>query len=396
MASASLPKAPGAQCEGCPGAKRPCVLPEPVPPGTRPKLAVVGEGPGRDELVEGRPFIGRSGRMMARALGSIGLKRHEVHWTNAVLCDVSKPKLPDARKACAERLRLELAAAGAPVVLPLGALGARSSLLATKSTPIIKWRGSVSRVSYGDSTQAATPPNPKASGPGESPAAAAWVLPTIHPAFVMRSPEWMWVFKIDIARVGRVMRAGFTPPEEQEGRRFVIARTHVELEEGLHAMSREDDSGFDVETVGLGPMRTSLVCFALSDTRTTTIIPWSSRRDGTSPWWPQADRIAREVSGFWERRRVVTHNGPAFDHIIAWRYELEIREWEDTLLAAHATHPELKKNLAHVVTTGLDVPPWKQQEDRTADLPRLWTYNGRDSLYMQLRWAQGLRQEVGA
>lgn len=376
------PKAPGADCANCPGRDRPFV--PPLPAFGKTHLAIVGEGPGRHEVERKEPFVGPSGRMMMHGVRhELGLGRRDVHWTNAVLCDVRERDLPEARKCCAERLRRELAEAASPVVMPVGAIGARSALLSTRPTPILKWRGSVSRVDYGDSTQAHGE-----TGNGSDTAAAAWVLPTIHPAFVMRARQWGPVFEVDFARVGRVMRNGFTPPEDMPGRQLLIARTMPQLEEALHTMSACDDSGFDVETVGLGPTHTRLVCFCLSDGMTTTIIPWSQGRDGMVAWWQHPSRVAKMVSDFWRERRVVTHNGPAFDHIVAPRYELVINEWDDTLVASHAVTPELPKNLAHVVSMRIDVPPWKLQEDRTADLPRLWVYNGRDGLYMMLSWQQ--------
>jgi hypothetical protein len=51
---------------------------------------------------------------------------------------------------------------------------------------------------------------------------------------------------------------------------------------------------------------------------------------------------------------------------------------------AHASH--LPKGLSHVVQLRLDVTAWKEQEDRTADLERLWTYNARDTLYTSLAY----------
>ncbi len=363
--------------------------------GGKPRLAVVGEGPGRNEVERREPFVGASGRMMVHGLKQIGLKRHEVHWTNAVPCDVRPKDLPIARKCCAERLRLELAEAAPPVVMPVGALGARSSLLSTRPTPILKWRGSVSKVTYGTSIQAEVRATPSEANLGAqtSGRCAAWVLPTIHPAFVMRARQWGPVFEVDFERVGRIMRHGFVPPEEQPGRRLLIAKDADTLDEGLALLAACHDIGHDVETVGLGPTHTRLVCFGLSDGTNTVIIPWSKGRDGREPWWPKPQQVAARVSQLWRTRRVVTHNGPAFDHIVSARYGLKINEWDDTLVAAHATHPELPKNLAHVVTMGIDVPPWKLLEDRTADLARLWIYNGRDALYMMLRWQQ-MKAEV--
>jgi hypothetical protein len=87
---------------------------------------------------------------------------------------------------------------------------------------------------------------------------------------------------------------------------------------------------------------------------------------------------------------VITHNGPAFDHVVATRYGIgdwEKIRWEDTLQLAHALESHLPKGLAAVVTRhGIDVAPWKELEDRGVDIERLWIYNGRDCLYTTLLW----------
>lgn len=411
------PRAPHADCANCPARDRSFVPPEPAV--QRPaRLAIVGEGPGRAEVERKRPFIGASGRALRPLVASIGMQRGHVHWTNAVLCDAREADLEVARQHCLKRLQHELAEVAAPAIVPVGALAAKSVLRRKGGTQILNWRGSVSRIEYlhpeglsgvRATREAATPlesrvlptgnASPTPPSPKECDTAThggvggtvtgrfAWVLPTIHPAFVMRAPQFQRVIEIDFQRVGRVLRQGFTPPEEQPGREVRIARDMRQLEAGLADMA-EGDSGFDVETVGLGPTRTDLVCFGLSDGMLTVVVPWSQGRNGKVPWWPQPAKVAAAVSAFWRKRRVITHNGPAFDHIVAARYGLQIVEWDDTLLAAHAIAPELKKKLSHVVTLGLDVPPWKELEDRTATIERLWIYNARDVLYMTLRWQQ--------
>jgi uracil-DNA glycosylase len=381
-------KPAGAACATCPARLGKCVLPEPAPNGAR--LAVVGEAPGRNELEQGRPFIGASGRMLGRGLQSIGLRRADVHWTNAILCECKEDDMPAARKACAPRLRAELAAVGAPVIMPVGSYGLHSAMALTKKPAILKWRGSVSEAVIEG---------------GNGVTASAYVTPTIHPAFVMRAPKWGPVLEIDVARVGRLLALHargerWVPPECAPGRRTVIARTEETLGTTLESLGKE--VGNDVETVGLGPTETLLVCLALSDGTTTVVIPWSRGRDGREPWWSFPDRIARMLTGALRHRVSVTHNGPAFDHIVEdrygildleERYGIHIEEWDDTLLAAHVMTSHLPKNLAQVVTTYLDVPPWKQLEDRTADLERLWTYNARDTLYTILAW-QHAKQEL--
>lgn len=396
-AQAPIPKPAGAACAQCPARDAKCVWPEAAANG-RPRLAIVGEGPGRNELEQGRPFIGASGRMLMRGMKTLGLARGDIHWTNAVLCECPPELLPKAAKQCAARLRTELAAVHAPVVMPVGAFGLQGALQLPRRPQILKWRGSVSEISYGKATGTGDPAPIVDSGvaaklvAGSNPAlAATLVAPTIHPAFVMRAPKWAPVLEIDVARVGRLLAlvaAGkrWLPPEAQQGRRVVIARDESTLLEGLAALGTE--VGNDVETVGLGPVTTRLVCLALSDGPLTLVIPWSRGRDGRLPWWAFPDRIAAAITRALASRVSVTHNGAAFDFIVEDRYGIHVAEWEDTLLAAHATEAHMPKNLAHVVTQGLDVPPWKQLEDRTANIERLWFYNARDTLYTILRWHQ--------
>jgi hypothetical protein len=210
------------------------------------------------------------------------------------------------------------------------------------------------------------------------------------------SHHWERVFNIDVARVGRLLQlvdagAQWQPPENDPQHRIIIARTRDTLRRAL-GLLRSGFVSFDVETVGLGPTETALVCFGLSDGNTTVVVPWSLARDGAKPWWSHPREVADEISAAMRRMVIVTHNGPAFDHIVAMRHWLQQRhgiifdKWEDTILAYHDLHSHYPKHLAHVVTQYLDVPPWKQLEDRTADLERLWFYNARDCLYTILAW----------
>lgn len=196
-----------------------------------------------------------------------------------------------------------------------------------------------------------------------------------------------------MARVGRLLnlQGPFLAPEEIEGRAVVIPKSLSELA-GVLKGFRGDFLACDVETVGLGPYSTPLVCFGLSDGDLSVVVPWSRGRDGKERFWPD-DRPIRLVNEALKGRSMVTHNGPAFDHIVLKRYGVLWEKWEDTLIASHVLRSHLPKNLAHVVTTYCDVPPWKQLEDRTATIDRLHLYNGRDVLYTALAWRE-IRKEL--
>jgi hypothetical protein len=192
------------------------------------------------------------------------------------------------------------------------------------------------------------------------------------------------VLETDIARVGRVLEHGFTAPENEPGRELAICKTREQLTNALRRLGPVVSG--DVETLGLGPTATPLVCCGFSDGRLTIVVPWSKASNGIDAFWREPAGVAAELSATLATRTVVTHNGPAFDHIVFARYGIILSAWEDTLLASHALAGHMPKNLAHVVTQHLDVPPWKQLEDRGASIERLWIYNGRDCLYTILAW----------
>jgi len=61
---------------------------------TNPKLVFVGEGPGRNEDLVGKPFVGRGGKLLDELLESASLKREEVYITNIVKCRPPKNRKP--------------------------------------------------------------------------------------------------------------------------------------------------------------------------------------------------------------------------------------------------------------------------------------------------------------
>ncbi len=86
-------------------------------------LLVVGEGPGRDEDVQGRPFVGRSGQLLDRLLlEEAGLARAAVYIANVVKCRPpgNRDPLPDEIAACRPYLQQQVELIDPKVVLTLG------------------------------------------------------------------------------------------------------------------------------------------------------------------------------------------------------------------------------------------------------------------------------------
>jgi len=130
----------------------------------RAELVVIGEGPGADEDVQGKPFVGRAGQLLTRMLESVQLSRDEVYITNAVMCRPpgNRNPEPDELTSCAPFLAAKLAVLQPKVVLSMGSV-ATQALLRTKEA-IGRLRGRV---------------HPFGSGV---------LIPTFHPAFLLRNP----------------------------------------------------------------------------------------------------------------------------------------------------------------------------------------------------------------
>jgi DNA polymerase len=129
------------------------------------RLVFIGEGPGADEDATGRPFVGRAGQLLDKIISAIGLKRDQCYIANVVKCRPPGNRTPerDEVATCEQFLFRQLALIKPQVIVALGS-PAFQCLLRTKDT-ITRSRGE-----WRD-----------------------WngikVMPTFHPAYLLRSPD---------------------------------------------------------------------------------------------------------------------------------------------------------------------------------------------------------------
>ncbi len=128
------------------------------------ELVIVGEAPGRDEDLQGEPFVGRSGQLLTKILAAIGLARDEVFICNILKCrpPENRDPLPPEVAACEPHLRCQLALIRPRVICCLGRVAAQTLLKTT--TSLGRLRGGVHF--YQDIP----------------------VLATYHPAYLLRNP----------------------------------------------------------------------------------------------------------------------------------------------------------------------------------------------------------------
>ena len=132
------------------------------------RLMIVGEAPGADEDRQGRPFVGPSGRLLERMLAAIGLAREDVYIANTVYWRPPGNRTPSVEEveACRPFMDRQIALV-APNVLMLAGGAAAKTLLGT-TEGIMRLRGRW----HGCAT----------------PEGSIDVMPTFHPAFLLRSP----------------------------------------------------------------------------------------------------------------------------------------------------------------------------------------------------------------
>lgn len=129
------------------------------------RLVFVGEAPGRDEDIQGLPFVGRAGQLLTKIIESIGLTREEVYIANILKCRPPKNRNPEADEvaSCQPFLLKQLEVIHPQIICALGKFAAQT--LCQSSDPIGRLRGR-----FHDFR-------------------SIKVMPTFHPAYLLRNPH---------------------------------------------------------------------------------------------------------------------------------------------------------------------------------------------------------------
>jgi len=133
------------------------------------RIMLIGEAPGRDEDLQGKPFVGRAGQLLDRMLDAIGLSEESVYITNTVYWRPpgNRTPMPEEVEACAPFLARQIELLSPRVLVLLGGAAAKSILGVAEG--IMRLRGKW--LSYACA--------------GHDIA----TLATLHPAFLLRNPE---------------------------------------------------------------------------------------------------------------------------------------------------------------------------------------------------------------
>jgi DNA polymerase len=129
------------------------------------ELMFVGEAPGRDEDEQGLAFVGRAGQLLTKIIEAIGRKREDVFIANVLKCRPPNNRNPEADEvaSCRPFLEEQIRLIAPRAIVTLGTFAAQA--LMETDEPISRMRGHWQTVR------------------------GVRVMPTFHPAFLLRSPE---------------------------------------------------------------------------------------------------------------------------------------------------------------------------------------------------------------
>lgn len=290
-------KAPGAKCWDCPLCDRPCV--QTYVGSNDIKLVIVGEAPGYYEVQQGVPFVGPSGQMLDYLLNEIEINQEEIVKTNAVLCrpENNETPSPQAIKACSERLQREIASYPAAQIVTLG----RSPYSAL-------------RADYGKVDEGIL----KSRGQWYQTTTGREFLATLHPAFVLRQPQYFNTLKNDFIALSVDRSRDWLATTKYR-------RVDTQASFDLNRLPDGTKLAFDVETRGLDAHNDELICLAIAFNTYEAYI------------FTRHDVIACRLflQRLFNRCALVAHNGKFDLHVLA-QYGIEANLADDTMLAHYA------------------------------------------------------------
>jgi uracil-DNA glycosylase family 4 len=159
------------------------------------RLMFVGEAPGLEEDSQGQPFVGKAGELLTRMIQAMGFNRDAVYITHVVKCHPPGHRNPEPEEiaSCLPYLKEQIARVKPTVIVALGTFAAQTLLQSDVS--ISKLRGRFHTLELAIPTLNDSKHGPLSADermaiaipPHDNHVTA--VMPTLHPAFLLRNPD---------------------------------------------------------------------------------------------------------------------------------------------------------------------------------------------------------------
>lgn len=346
------------------------------------KLLIVGEAPAKNELREGKPFVGKSGRLLWEVLRRFGVERDEVAVTNSLCCHIpdylySKKAsiLKEPIQACRQRLFEEILTVQPRLILSLGNV-ALHALTGDHNLKITHERGDLK-------TLHVPPEYTNGSGPFET-----YMLATLHPAAVLRNVMDLKKMAVDcsyacqVAAGGELKDPGPTRYKVIRPGQWGIAQWY--LDRYRQAGNTSLALGADIETDNLDPLSGTILALGISPVEGFTLIfPKDTINDPATKRWLTEIFASKNYQWIW-------HNGK-FDTKFLAHEGFSARVDHDTILEHYALDEQkgshdLKQLSTHILGAGDYGGKFKKflapgQSFASAPKDALYTYLSKDADY---------------
>lgn len=370
------------------------------------RVMIVGEAWGKDEDEQGQPFVGAAGSQLNSQLHDARIMRTECfvtnvvnyrppdnnlrHWiafnkkkdrTHAHVDWRGWPVLPIVRDGY-NALMAEIAAVQPNVIIATGNLALHAlvegciKLKPTGPSGILKWRGSQLRMDT-------RPDIYSASAPSDKPK----VIPTVHPAAVLREFGLRSAAVTDLRRAARHMQSKeYTPPKWQ----FIIRPSFTQAIQTLDMLIARLDAGtLDWIELDLETRAGHIACCGISWSRTEAIIIPLMCVENREGYWSAEE----EAEIVWRLYKLMRHprvkvrgQNLLYDAQYTYRHWHFIpRVHQDTMISQHTLWSDRPKGLGYLASIYChDYVYWKDEGkdwDKKLGEDQLWAYNGQDDVY---------------
>ena len=298
------------------------------------KIWLIGEAPGANEDRTGRPFIGGAGQVLDGMLSEVGISRQSCYVDNVIQYQPEGNNFgmyyKDSKRENSSEQLLEahqriqrLVMENKPNVIV--ALGNEALTALTGRKSITKWRGSVLNCH------------------------GVKVIPTYHPAMIMRQYDFRTHALFDLTKVKRESLTSSFPKIPEDN--FVIKPSFEQILNALESLKARDFIALDIETA---PEIKQILSIALAWSLSEAIcIPIFF---GDTSFWSTSEEFAiiKKVKELLEQKnkKLIAHNAlydlPYLKYL--WGINRVDNLYMDTMIAHHVVYPELPKSLAFCVS----------------------------------------------
>lgn len=349
------------------------------------KVMLVGEAPGNDEVMARRPFVGQSGQELDRMLANAGINRSECFATNVVkyrppnneIKHFIPERKADVTSDCVmvknkwvkpvvaqgiKELYQEIDLVKPNVIIPLGGT---ASWAVTGNEGIVKWRGSL--LDWKTSTHQCK------------------VIPTYHPAAILRQWDWRFISVHDLRRAAAHMHS---PKYEMPAYNFRIRPSFPQVEEILAFLTERCNAGPQKISVDIETRSGHIACIGLGWSEVDALcIPLMCIERPEGYWAEQEERvIMRHLKWLLQHSNceVIFQNGLYDCQYFARHFGWIPKTKYDTMILHHVLFAGLPKGLDFLSSLYCGFHRYWKDEGKNWDPSlgedELWTYNCKDAV----------------